>query len=130
MDVNDADWELRLGISGSPGHMLLAHHGRAGQRPWTTGAAGVAAEVMLQCAERGEEVPRLVFTGHRHRIDDSGEKFSNIRVVSCPAWQLATGHGAKVGPFTLSHVGGVFVEGENVEIIRYQAPRKPIVTVD
>ena len=128
LNADAVDWEFRLRIGGVLS--LFVHHGRAGGRPWTTGAANVAAEIMLQCSERGEEIPRLVFTGHRHRIDDSGEKFSNIRVLSCPAWQLSTSFGWKVGAFSLSHIGGVFVEGENVTVERYTAPRRPIHKID
>lgn len=128
LDATAADWELRLRIGGVL--CLYTHHGRAGGRPWTTGAANVAAEIIIQCAERDEEIPRLVFTGHRHRLDDSGSKFKNIRVVSVPAWQLTTAFGAKVGAFTLSDIGGVFVEGDNVEVVRYKAPRRPIAKID
>jgi len=127
LDADAVDWELRLKIGGVLG--LYVHHGRVGSRPWTTGATNVAAEIMVRSAERGEEIPRFVFYGHRHRVDDSGSRFQNIRVIACPAWQLSTAYGWKVGPFSLADVGGVIVDGENVEIVRYRAPRRKVITV-
>jgi hypothetical protein len=127
LEVNAADWELRLRIGGVL--CQYAHHGRAGSRPWTTAAAGIAAEVLMRAAERGEEIPRFVFYGHVHKLDDSGEKFPSIRAIACPSWQLPTAYGTKVGAFSLPAIGGILLEGENVEIVRYKPPRRPIIEV-
>ena len=88
----------------------FAHHGRAGQRPWTSSAAGVAAEVMLDYASQGMRAPDFVFRGHHHRIDDSGSKMPGTRAISLPSWQLKTSFGWRVSAQTVrSDIGGYIV---------------------
>lgn len=93
----------------------IAHHGRAGGRKWTSAAAGFAAEVGLR-------PPRYVLRGHNHRIDDSGEKLPFTRYISCPAWQLRTSFGWKVGQ-ARADIGGIIIDGDGVrfEKARYYA---------
>jgi hypothetical protein len=86
------------------------HHGRAGGRPWTSSAAGVAAEVMLDYAQSGLPLPNYIWTGHNHRRDDSGTKFENTRAISLPSWQLRTSFGYRVSSGTVrSDIGGYLV---------------------
>lgn len=86
------------------------HHGRAGGRPWTSSAAGVAAEVMLDYAQSGLPLPNYIWTGHNHRRDDSGTKFENTRAISLPSWQLRTSFGYSVSSGTVrSDIGGYLV---------------------
>lgn len=88
----------------------LAHHGRVGTRPWTSGAAGLGAEVMLDYAQAGKPLPHFILRGDRHRFDDSGAKFENTRVVQCPSWQLKTSFGWRVSSNTTrSDIGGVIL---------------------
>ena len=106
----------------------LAHHGRVSSRAYYSAATAVAAEVMLECAERGDPVPRFVWRGHRHRINDSGEHFENTRCVNVPCWQLRTHYGYKVSGRP-SDIGYILVEGENVEIKRYRPQRRKVVHI-
>lgn len=110
------------------------HHGRAGGRPWTSSATGVAAEVMLDYAQRGQPPPHFIWTGHNHRIDDSGTKFQNTRAISLPSWQLKNSYAWKVAGNTIrSDIGGFIVlDGHIIDSsrARYMGQadeRKPIV---
>ena len=95
----------------------FAHHGRTGSRPWTTGAPALAAEIMLDYAQSGIELPNLIFRGHRHILQDSGLHFENTRLIQCPAWQLKTSHGWNVAGNTVrSDIGGIIVSGDEVDL--------------
>lgn len=86
------------------------HHGRAGNRPWTSSSAGLAAEVMLDFAQAGLPLPNYIWTGHTHRSDDSGTKFRDTRAISLPSWQLKTSFGYRVSSGTIrSDIGGYIV---------------------
>lgn len=99
---------LTLSIDGHTHHFV--HHGRAGGRPWTSSAAGMAAEIALDFAQRGENPPEFIWSGHNHRCDDSGMKVAGTRAISMPAWQLKTSHGWKVAGSTVrSDIGGMIV---------------------
>jgi hypothetical protein len=88
----------------------LAHHGRAGTRPWTTGAAALGAEVMLDYAQLGKPLPHYILRGHKHMVDDSGSKFERTRVIQCPSWQLKTSYSYRVAANTSrSDIGGVII---------------------
>jgi hypothetical protein len=90
----------------------LAHHGRAGGKPWTSSAAGFAAEVCQDYIEEGRKPPRYILRGHHHHIDDSGEKLPHTRYIALPAFQLRTAFGWKVGQGR-SDIGGLlFINGE------------------
>lgn len=86
------------------------HHGRAGGRPWTSSAAGIASEVMIDYAQRGQKPPNFIWTGHLHRVDDSGAKFQETRAISLPSWQLKSSFSWKVaGNSIRSDIGGAIV---------------------
>jgi hypothetical protein len=86
------------------------HHGRAGSRPWTSSAAGLAAEVMLDFAQAGLPLPNYIWSGHTHRSDDSGSKFRDTRAISLPSWQLKTSFAHRVSAATVrSDIGGYIV---------------------
>ena len=91
------------------------HQGRAGQRSWTSSAAGVASEVMLDFAQAGLQLPNYIWSAHNHRVDDSGTKFRDTRAISLPSWQLKTSFGWKVSSGTVrSDIGGFIVIDGNV----------------
>lgn len=95
----------------------FAHHGRTGSRPWTTGAPALAAEIMLDYAQSGIELPNLIFRGHRHVLQDSGAHFENTRLIQCPSFQLKTSHGWNVAGNTVrSDIGGVLVIDGEVDL--------------
>jgi len=100
-------WELILSVN----NILIdfAHHGRAGGRLWTSAGAGSATESVVEAAVGNRKLPRYVFRGHNHIIDDSGEKNPTTRYMSLPSWQLRTEYGYKVSPGTRSDIGGVIV---------------------
>lgn len=91
----------------------FAHHGRAGSRPWTSSAANLASDVMLDYAQSGLPLPNYVWRGHRHVIDDSGNKILGTRAISLPSWQLKTSFGWRASANTArSDIGGyVVVDG-------------------
>lgn len=125
-NVNEAQIYQALGAK-EYGHQLtlevdgylhaFQHHGRAGGRPWTSSSAGLAAEVMIDYAQRGEKPPHFVWTGHNHRIDDSGMKFPETRAISIPSWQLKNSFGWKVAGNTVrSDIGGfIVIDGHIVD---------------
>jgi hypothetical protein len=115
------EWELDLCIDGVLQN--FAHHGRAGARPWTSGASGQAGEIALERALAGEPIPRLVWRAHRHSVDDSGQRVPGCRVIVTPAWQLKTAFAHKVAAGRRSDIGGMVAQGEAVDFShsRYQA---------
>lgn len=115
LSAQDYGYQLTLDIDGYI-HAFY-HHGRAGQRPWTSAAAGMAAEVMLDFAQSGLPLPNFVWSGHVHRADDSGNKFQNTRAISLPNWQLKSSFGWKVGSGTVrSDIGGyIVIDGHIVD---------------
>lgn len=122
LGADGCEWEMRLDVDGVI--YDLGHHGRVGGRPWTSGGAGVVAEVVMESFKHGLEPPRFVVRAHRHTIDDSGERNPKCRAFTTPAWQLRTAFGYKASPNTRSDIGGVIVEGERVDFIRYYAAER------
>lgn len=98
--------ELHLDIDGLI--VWSYHHGRAGARPWSSSAVSVAVESRLYAQAIGQAPPDYVFTGHHHRIDDSGIK-SPTRAITCPSWQLRTTYGNKVASNSLNDIGLMIV---------------------
>lgn len=104
----------------------LAHHGRAGTRPWTTAAANLGVEVMLDYAQAGQTLPNYIFRGHRHIFDDSGAKFENTRVIQCPSWQLKTTYAHRVSANTTrSDIGGVIVDDGVLDLSKSRYKGQP-----
>lgn len=93
----------------------LKHHGRIGQRPWTSAAAGMAVEAMVDYAECGLKPPNFVWRAHNHRIDDSGTKIAGTRAVCIPSWQLKTSHGHRVSTTTRADIGGCVIDGGKMD---------------
>jgi hypothetical protein len=91
----------------------FAHHGRAGRRAWTSSAAGVGAEVIIDYATQGLKPPDYVFRAHNHVLDDSGLKIPGTRSISLPSWQLKTSYGWRISSNAArSDIGGyVVVDG-------------------
>jgi hypothetical protein len=85
------------------------HHGNAAKREWTSSAAGLAAGAIIEAAQTGDPIPRYVFAGHNHVIDDSGEKVTGTRYVACPSWQLKTAFGHRVAKGRRSDLGGLII---------------------
>ena len=95
----------------------LAHHGRAGFRPWTSSAASLASEIMLDYAQSGMALPNFIFRGHLHVMDDSGSKFENTRLIQCPSWQLKTTYANRVaGNTRRSDIGGVLLNDGKLDL--------------
>lgn len=120
------DWEFSLNIDGAV--FDLAHVGRAGQRDWTSAAAGLASEVAADYVKDGKMPPRYVLRGHVHRVDDSGAKLAYTRAIVLPSWQLRTAHGHKAAPNQKrSDIGGLIIDtadldNPNTSRLRYAAP--------
>lgn len=104
----------------------LAHHGRVGTRPWTSGAAALGAEVMLDYAQEGKPLPHYILRGDRHKFDDSGMKFESTRVIQCPSWQLKTSYGWRVSSNTTrSDIGGVIITDGQLDLSRARYKGQP-----
>jgi hypothetical protein len=117
------DWQLALDIDGIV--MDFAHHGVASASDWTSSAARIASTVILDYAMRGQKLPRYIFRGHRHVIDDSGEKLPTTRAICTPSWQLRTAFGYKVSSMKRrADIGGIIVDGDRIDFsrARYSAP--------
>lgn len=94
----------------------FAHHGRAGRRPWTSAAANIAAEVMVDYASSGMKPPNYIWRGHNHLIDDSGFKLSGTRSIALPSWQLKTSFGWRTSVNTSrSDIGGMIVVNGKID---------------
>jgi len=90
----------------------FAHHGRTGTRPWTSAAASIGVEVLLDCGRAGLPYPDYIWRGHKHEIDDSGNKLEGTRVISLPSWQLKTAFVNRVAANKRrSDIGGYIVNG-------------------
>lgn len=90
----------------------FAHHGRTGTRPWTSSAASIGVEVMLDCGKAGVPYPNYIWRGHKHEIDDSGNKLEGTRVICLPSWQLKTAFVNRVAANKRrSDIGGYIVNG-------------------
>jgi hypothetical protein len=103
-----------------------AHHGRAGQRDWTSQAASMATEAITEAAtdRPSRPAPNYVFRWHNHLVDDSGEKVVGTRAISMPAWTLRGAFGYRAAAGHRSDIGGVIIR-ENGELdlsrLRYWA---------
>ena len=100
-------WEALLDIDGTL--IDVAHHGRTGRRSWTSAAAGMGTEAMVDAASENRPLPRYVFRGHNHLVDDSGEKNPKTRAISLPAWTLRTAYGYRIAAGLRSDIGGVII---------------------
>jgi len=104
----------------------LAHHGRAGIRPWTSSAANLASEIMLDYAQTGLPLPNYIFRGHLHVMDDSGSKFENTRLIQCPSWQLKTTYGNRVaGNTRRSDIGAVILNDGKLDLSKARYKGQP-----
>lgn len=103
----------------------LKHHGRVGGRPWTSQAASMAVEAIVDYAESGKQPPDYVWRGHNHRIDDSGYKIANTRALCVPSWQLKTMYGHRVATNTRSDIGGFIMDGDRLDDSRARYKGQP-----
>lgn len=102
------------------------HHGRVGGRPWTRPNAtnGLAAEIVMEHAERGERIPDLCVRSHLHQWVDTGGNY-RARVIQTPSFQLATAYVKRRHAEGLADVGAAIVRIEDGEIV---AVRKVVAT--
>jgi len=99
------DWTLDI-----DGLIIRAyHHGGASKSFWTSSGARLAAEAQIEASQTGQPIPRYVFAGHNHVIDDSGEKVAGTRYIACPSWQLKTAFGHRVARGRRSDIGGLII---------------------
>jgi hypothetical protein len=103
----DCPFEDLLDIDGMV--LDVAHHGRAGRRDWTSAAAGMATQAVMDAALSGRQRPRYVFRGHNHCVDDSGEKVPGTRAIAMPSWTLRSAYGYRIAAGATSDIGGVII---------------------
>lgn len=102
-------WIARLNLYGV--RIDARHHGRVGTRPWTRANApnALAQEIVLSHVERGLDPPHLALRSHKHTYADTFNNYVT-RVISLPAWQLATPYAHKVvTEQVMADIGGVLV---------------------
>lgn len=115
LDVTEFGQQLSIELGGYV-HDFAHHPGGASRRSWTSSAAAVGAEVMLDYAAVGMHPPNYVWRGHNHVIDDSGLKLPGTRVLFTPAWQLKTEYGWRVSPNKIrSDIGGFILEDNRLD---------------
>ena len=112
----------------------FAHHGRTGSRPWTSGASNLATEVVVDYATSKLPLPNYIWRGHRHVVDDSGNRIPGSRAISLPSWQLKTSFGWRTaGNTARSDIGGyIVVDGlldESKSRYRGQPDQRRIICV-
>jgi len=118
------DFQFSLDVDGCV--IDIAHHGRAGRRPWTSAAAGIVAEVGIDYSQLGLKLPRYVFRGHNHLVDDSGAKYPDTQYIAMPSWQLKTSHGQRVAVNqSRSDIGGGFLIGDRLDLSRLRYTAAP-----
>lgn len=109
-----------------------AHHGRMGQRPWTKGGIShnLAAQIVMEHANRGDPIPDLAVRSHMHQYFDTGQAV-RTRLIQTPAWQLHTSFAHKVVPESLADIGGVIITVEDgrptVDPVLF-VPERPALT--
>jgi hypothetical protein len=86
----------------------VAHHGKAGQLPWTFPniVNRTAVEIILKYSGLGRRLPDLAIRSDRHIAADTGDNFS-IRVIQIPSWQLPTEYVHYIKPGEFPKVGGI-----------------------
>lgn len=108
----------------------IAHHTQMGNMGWTQRnyATYTASKILFECAEKGRDVPQLVFRQHVHRWADSYDNFDNIRCIIGGCWVGSTSHTNKIKPGALAEIGGTmtFIDNDKYEVtkIKYQ-PEMP-----
>jgi len=64
----------------------------------------------MDYASQNMPLPNYIWRGHRHVIDDSGNKLPGTRAISLPSWQLKTSFGWRASANTVrSDIGGYIV---------------------
>ena len=107
----------------------FAHHTSASRLAWTSGnaASRLAAEAIVDAADRHEPVPRMVVRSHVHRSQDSYENYEACRAIIMPAWQLRTAYGHRIAA-RLADIGGLIAgchrgELEDVRVRKYRVQK-------
>lgn len=114
LDADDIGQNLTIEIDGKIHD--FAHHGRIGQRPWTTQAAAVGVETIMDYASSGTPLPNFIWRAHNHVIDDSGDKLPGVRVITIPSWQLKTTYAHRISANRVrSDIGGYIVNNGLVD---------------
>ena len=107
-------------------HDFSHHPGGSSGRSWTSVAARIGAEVMLDYASFGMEPPDYIWRGHNHVIDDSGLKLPGTRAICTPSWQLKTEYGYRVSSNRIrSDIGGFIMDGARLDDTRSRYRGQP-----
>jgi hypothetical protein len=124
LDVDDYGQVLSFEVDGKIHD--CAHHGRVGTRTWTSAAAAIGVEVMLDYGSFSLPYPDYIWRAHNHVIDDSGAKLDGTRVICLPSWQLKTAFGHRVAANRVrSDIGGYIVTGGELDASRNRYKGQP-----
>lgn len=102
---NYSHWLLNIEIEGI--RFNISHHGSVGRRPWTrtNPLNTLAAELIVDSVKFDEDLPDVVIRSHNHTYADTHDNFP-VRIISTPAWQLATEFSHRLG-FNIPDIGGL-----------------------
>ena len=118
-------WKLLLDCDGVL--FDITHHGNVGRLPWTKSNPLNALAVRLLLEYAGGRLPDVALRSHNHKFAETGMNYP-VRVISLPAWQLATEYSHRLGVVEAADVGGaIFVcDGGKYEVIikRYVPERQ------
>lgn len=109
------------------------HHGRMGQRAHTRASYSslYAQDIWQEHVFAKEDVPDLCIRSHHHKFVDSGPHQAYPRVVTLPAWQLATAFTHRIAIESLADIGIVLFEISESSIqvhpILFKPERPPVV---
>lgn len=84
---------------------------------------------MVEAAQWGAKVPRVVVRSHRHRFIEVPipSQYGRIRCVITPGWQCRTPFVERIDRMRMPHIGGVIflVEGDRCQVIEkiYPMPK-------
>ena len=109
-DVNDQAYNLIL-----PNDVIfnLSHH--------ATSAITTLNNITKDSHKPEGLLPRYAVRGHKHVVDDTGEKYSYTRAIIAPCWQARTGYAWKVANDNRADIGMVIYDSktDQVKITRH-----------
>lgn len=127
---NFTHWHLSLNVDGVL--FDIAHHGKIGNSWNRTSALNTkAVEEIVNGVKHNETIHDVIIRSHNHTFADTHDNFP-VRVISTPAWQLATNYAHRIG-VGIADIGGLIFQCDNtnykMEKFLYRPARKEPIEV-